>query len=228
MLPLEQGPDTDEFFLTFDNIDGAIYNRPQDPALVETDFIATAEERRSDVGVRTFDEIDATYASVTGVDRVNYSRLDSGQTVFPVDETYQELRQSLPSIADVEGVLSSHQVAIAQLAIQYCDAAVESNSMWAGLNFDTPAATFFAAGTRDAFVEPLIQRAVGHSSTSLAIDSQPSYALVHAELASFISGGAARPDNLVDRLLAPGTSDTRAIAKGVCAAVLGSAATLVQ
>ncbi|HSG98387.1 MAG TPA: LamG domain-containing protein [Woeseiaceae bacterium] len=232
VLPLEQGPDTDEFFLTFDNIDGNLYNRPEDPALVETDFMATAEERRSDIGVRTFDEIDATYAFVTGVDRVNYSRLESGQTVFPVEETYQELRQSLPSIADIEGVLSSHQVAIAQLAIQYCDAAVESNTMWTGLDFDTPAGTFFAAGTRDAFVEPLIQRVVGHSSTSLAISSQPSYALVHAELASFISGGAARPDNLIDRLLAGSPpnppSDTRSIAKGVCASVLGSAATLIQ
>jgi hypothetical protein len=228
VLPLEQGPDTDEFFLTFDNIDGALYNRPEDPALVETNFIATAEERRSDIGVRTFDEIDASYALITGVDRVNYSRLENGQTVFPVDETYQELRQSLPAVANVEAVLSSHQVAIAQLAIQYCDAAVESNTMWAGLNFDTAASTFFATGTRDAFVEPLIERVVGHSSTSLAISSQPSYAIVHDELAAFLSGGGARPDNLVDRLLAPGTSDTRAIAKGVCAAVLGSATTLIQ
>ena len=36
-----------------------------------------------------------------------------------------------------------------------------------------------------------------------------------------------RPDNLVDRLVAGG-SDTRSIAKGVCAAMLGNAVTLVQ
>ena len=50
---------------------------------------------------------------------------------------------------------------------------------------------------------------------------------MHDELAAYLSGGGDRPDNLIDRLLA-GSSDTRAISKGVCAAVLGSAATLVQ
>jgi len=49
---------------------------------------------------------------------------------------------------------------------------------------------------------------------------------VYEELASF-QAAAGRPDNLIDRLLA-GSSDTRSIAKGVCAAILGSAATLVQ
>ncbi len=56
--------------------------------------------------------------------------------------------------------------------------------------------------------------------------SQPSYAAIHSELASF-PGGGLRPNNLIDRLLA-GPSDTRAIAKGVCASMLGSAITLVQ
>ena len=225
VLPLELGPDTDQFFLTFDNINGTLFNRQQDPRLVEANYIAPPEERRSDIGVRTFDEIDATYALITGIDRVNYER----GGVFPVEETYQELRQSLPSVADIEGILSSHQVAIAQLAIQYCDAAVESNSMWPGFNFDAPAATAFSAGNRDNFVGPLIERAVGHSPNTAAIASQPSYAVVHEELASFIAAGGDRPDNLIDRLLdAPVPSDTRGIAKGVCASVLGSAATLVQ
>ena len=223
VLPLELGPEDDQFFLTFDNINGTLYSRSEDPMLTEADYIASAAELRPDIGVRTFDEIDATYAAITGIDRVNYQR--SG--VFPVEETYQELRQSLPAIENIEAFLSSHQVAIAQLAIQYCDAAVESNSMWPGLNFDTAEDTFFAAGTRDAFVEPLIERAVGHSPGSTAIATQPSYTLVHSELAAYLSGGGDRPDNLIDRLLA-GQSNTRAIAKGVCASVLGSAATLVQ
>ena len=100
-----------------------------------------------------------------------------------------------------------------------------------GLNFSAAPGAFFdvPSGNRDLFVEPLIARTVGHDSDDPRIMSQPSYATVHQELASFISGGGARPDNLIDRLLAPpGTSNTRAIAKGVCASVLGSAATLVQ
>jgi len=225
VLPLEKGPQDDQFFLTFDSLNGATYNRPDDPMLAVANYVATPETRSADIGMKTFDEIDATYAAITGVDRVAYQR----GGIFMVDETYQELRQSLPAIESAEAFLSSHQVAIAQLAIQYCDAAVEDNTIWTAFDFDAAPGTAFALGARDAFVEPLIERAVGHSSTSTPILSQPSYAVVHQEIASFISGGGARPDNLIDRLLAPpGTSNTRAIAKGVCASVLGSAATLVQ
>ena len=224
VLPLEKGPQDDEFFLTFDNLDGAVFDRSEDPMLVVTDYIATAEERKSDIGVRTFDEIDATYAAITGIDRVTYQRGGN----FLVDETYQELRQSLPAVENIEAVLSSHQVAIAQLAIQYCDAAVEDATIWSGFNFGAAPGQAFSVGNRDSFVEPLIARAVGHSSTGPQLDSQPSYTIVHDEIAAFISGGGNRPDNLIDRLLAGGTSDTPAIAKGVCASVLGSAATLVQ
>jgi hypothetical protein len=226
VLPLEKGPQDDQFFLTFDSLNGATYDRPEDPMLAVANYIATPETRSADIGMKTFDEIDATYAAITGVDRVTYQR----GGIFMVDETYQELRQSLPAIESAEAFLSSHQVAIAQLAIQYCDAAVEDNTIWPGFNFTAAPGTAFAVGARDAFVEPLIQRAVGHSSTSTPILSQPSYAVVHQEMASFISVGGLRPDNLIDRLLVGKTqpSDTVAIAKGVCASVLGSAATLVQ
>ena len=225
VLPLEKGPDADQFFLTFDNLDGVLFNRPENPMLVVADYIATAEERRSDVGVRTFDEIDATYAAITGISRVDFQ---DGNGDFVVEETYQELRQSLPAIEDIEAFLSSHQVAIAQLAIQYCDAAVEANTLWPGFNFDAAPGTAFAAGTaRDSFVEPLVLSAVGHSPTSTPIVSQPSYALVHEEVASF-AGAGNRPANLIDRLLQTPGTNTRSIAKGVCASVLGSAATLVQ
>jgi len=226
VLPLEKGPQDDQFFLTFDSLNGATYDRPEDPMLAVANYVATPETRSADIGMKTFDEIDATYAAITGVDRVTYQR----GGIFMVDETYQELRQSLPAIESAEAFLSSHQVAIAQLAIQYCDAAVEDNTIWPGFNFTAAPGTAFAVGARDAFVEPLILRAVGHSSTSTPILSQPSYSVVHAEMASFISGGGLRPDNLIDRLLVGKTqpSDTVAISKGVCASVLGSAATLVQ
>lgn len=229
VLPLEKGPQDDQFFLTFDDLNGAAYDRPEDPMLAVANYVATPETRSADIGMKTFDEIDATYAAITGVDRVTYQR----GGIFMVDETFQELRQSLPAIESAEAFLSSHQVAIAQLAIQYCDAAVEDNTIWPGLDFNTAKSTFFNATNRDAFVEPLIQRAVGHSSSSTPILSQPSYVDVHGEVASFPAAGN-RPANLIDRLLTAVPtppdlpSDTRAIAKGVCASVLGSAATLVQ
>ena len=76
-------------------------------------------------------------------------------------------------------------------------------------------------------VDPLITRAVGNGPAGPQIATQPSYGVVYEELASFAAAGG-RPDNLIDRLFLSGASDTRAIAKGVCSASLGSAATLVQ
>jgi hypothetical protein len=227
VLPLELGPQDDEFFLTFDNINGVTFNRVQDPMLTVSNYMATPELRKPDIGVKTFDEIDATYAAITGVSRTAYQR----GGIFPVEETYQELRQSLPAVEGMETFLSSHQVAIAQLAIQYCDAAVEDATLWTGptANFDRTPGDYFSNANRESFVEPLVLRAVGHSRNSTRIASQPSYLAVYDEVGEYLSGGGNRPDNLIDRLLPPqGTSNTRAIAKGVCAAVLGNATTLVQ
>ena len=232
VIPLGKGPEDDQFFLTFDELSGAVYNRPEDPMLVIT---PTDLPEASHVGVRTFDEIDATYAAILGVDRNRVYTNDAGVTDAHADVTFQELRQSLPAVEDVNTFLSSHQVAIAQLAIQYCDAAIGTNAnpnpdaegvIWTSFDFDQPAATAFSNANRSNFVDPLILRAVGQTSGGAQLASQPTYTQVNEELATFIAAGP-RPDNLIDRLLA-GPSDTRAIAKGVCAAVLGSASTLVQ
>ena len=223
VIPLEKGPQDDQFFLTFDELASFTYDRPEDPMLVITPVDL---DPASHVGLRTFDEIGATYAAVTGVD----------PNTPAVDMTFQELRQSLPAVEDVNTFLSAHQVAIAQLAIQYCDAAIgtaanpnpDAAAYWPAFNFDVAASTAFSAANRNNFVDPLIARAVGQTPTGPQILTQPNYTLVYEELASFQTGpGVDRPDNLIDRLLA-GPSDTRAIAKGVCAAVLGSAATLMQ
>ncbi|MDX2412842.1 MAG: hypothetical protein QNK16_10880, partial [Woeseiaceae bacterium] len=144
-------------------------------------------------------------------------------------DTYVELRQSLPAVEDIDTFLSSHQVAIAQLAIAYCDALVNVDGnpnptrgqMFPGFNFDAAATTAFNATNRDLFVVPLIDYVMG-----TGLSSQPVYADVYSELAGFSAAGG-RPNNLVQRLL-DGGSSTRAISKGVCAAMLGNAATLVQ
>jgi hypothetical protein len=233
VVPLGKGPEDDQFFLTFDNIDGATFNRADAPTLVITltDLIPASK-----IGVRTFDEIDATYATILGIDRLMVYTA-GGVSAAHVDETYQELRQSLPAIEDVNTFLSSHQIAIAQLAIQYCDAAIGSNAspnpnaegvIWTTFDFDLTAGTAFNLSNRARFVNPLIARAVGQTEFGPQLASQPSYTVVFDEVADFQApNGSNRPDNLIDRLLA-GPSDTRAISKGVCASILGSAATLVQ
>ena len=216
VLPLEKGPADDEFFLTFDRVGTLTYDRPADPTLVITE---TDLDPASQIGLRTFDEINATYAAVTGVD----------STTPAVDMTFQELRQSLPAISDINTFLSSHQVAIAQLAIQYCDVMIGTDAspnpnaatMFPGFQFDSAPLTAFGGSSRDQFVNPLIDRIMG---TNIA--TQPDRTAVYEELATFSAAGG-RPDNLVDRLVAGG-SGTRAISKGVCAAMLGSAVTLIQ
>ena len=224
VLPLEKGPENDEFFLTFDRLDAATFDRQPYPTLViaENDLVPVSR-----IGLKTFDEIDATYSAVTGVRRENS---------LAVDMTFRELRQSLPAVEDINTFLSSHQVAIAQLAIEYCSALVDvdgdtgGGTIFPGFNFDAPNSTAFAVGNRDAFVDPLIDNIMG-----TGLGSQPNRADVYAELASFAAAGD-RPDNLIDRLLNPvdefgnplPPSNTRGIAKGVCAAMLGNAVTLIQ
>ena len=213
VLPLEKGPENDEFFLTFDLLGQQSYVRTEDPPLIVTPTDDPTPSPR--FGMRTFDEINATMAAVTTVDPETPN----------IDITYQSLRQSLPTIESAEAFLSSHQVAVAQLAIEYCDALMEdtgkANAYFAGFDFNQPPATAFSQGTRDLFIQPLVDRMMG-----IDIATQPLYPDVRDEL-GHVTGDGMRPDNLIDRLLA-GSADTRGVAKGVCAAVLGSGIALVQ
>jgi mono/diheme cytochrome c family protein len=221
VIPLEKGPSDDEFFLTFDQLGTQSYVRTGDPPLVitATDALVPAER----IGVRTFDEINATFATVTGVDPEDTA----------VDMTFQNLRQSLPATEDPKSFLSSHQVAIAQLAFEYCNALMEDRgtistaAMFPNFNFGAAPVTAYA--NRDDLITPLVDRVMG-----FAIQSQPDFTDVEAEL-GLVSFNAAtgRPENLIDRMLAPAEpgepqATTRGIAKGVCGAILGSAVTLIQ
>lgn len=221
VIPLEKGPADDEFFLTFDLLGTQSYVRTDDPPLV---IVPTNLPPADRIGVRTFDEINATFAAVTGVSPEEPS----------VDGTYFNLRQSLPAIEAPKAFLSSHQVAIAQLAFEYCNALMENRgtistaAMFPGFNFGAAPATAYA--NRDALIQPLVDRVMG-----VAIQSQPDYIVVRDELGfNVFDPITERPDNLIDRMIAPNPdplesqADTRGIAKGACGAILGSAIALVQ
>jgi len=225
VIPLEKGPASDEFFLTFDVLGAQIYCSPtgiclrtDDPPLVITENDLPTAPR---VGVRTFDEINATFAAVTTVDP---EQID-------VDMTFQNLRQSLPATDDAKSFLSSHQVAIAQLAFEYCNALVDGPNAAAYFNnfdFNQPPSVAYAGANRNQIIDPLIDNIVG-----IAILSQPDFVTVRDELGYATTNGI-RPDNLVDQMLVPNPdplepqATTRGIAKGICGAILGSAAALVQ
>lgn len=213
VIPLEKGPEGDEFFLTFDLLGTQTYVRSENPPLVVTPSDLPQAPR---IGVRTFDEINATLAAVTTVDPEQPD----------VDATYQSLRQSLPTVENPSAFLASHQVAIAQLAIEYCNALVEDTALRAdyfpGFNFGAQPATAFAGTDRDLVIRPLLDRVLG-----LGVMTQPGYAVVSDEL-GYAEPVGARPDNLIDRLIAGNNADTRGIVKGVCAAVAGSAVATFQ
>lgn len=213
IIGLEKGADSDEFFLTFDRLGNNTFVRTFAPPVVVT---PTDGDPAADIGVRTFDEINATMAVVTQVDPQNAGVL----------ATYAGLRESLPAVDTLNAFVSSHQVIVAQLAIAYCDALVEDTTLRAsyfpGFDFGASPAAAYSGTNRNVVIDALVNNAVG-----TGLGSQPDYNDLVQELGLATSDGN-RPDNLIDRLINGGSANTAGIAKGVCAAVIGSAATLVQ
>ncbi len=222
VLPLEKGPEEDEFFLTFDRLGARSFARPPPP--VPPAPAPQNLPEASVIGVRTFDAISASMAEITGV-----SQSDQG-----VRDTMNEVRQSLPAIPTLEAYVGSHQAAITQLAIEYCHAMVNqmvanptlAAQRFPGFDFNaTPAAAF---ANEDALFDPLLNRVLG----TIPLGHQPDHGFARTELSQLVNG---HPTDTVARpglLNIPGATNdaarTRNIAKGICAAVVGSAAMLVQ
>ena len=209
IIALEGGPGIDEFFLTFDQIGSNQFARTEPAPLPQpepADLPASPE-----IGLKTFDEINASMARMTGV-----------ATTHPdVSATYNTVKQQLPTVENIQGFLSSHQMAVTQLAIQYCDALIENNelrsTMFPGFNFSAPAESAFDHGGNSLITSSLMTHFVGDNLASQPTDNE-----IQTELYALINklkacGGNACED---DR--------TKTIVKASCAAVLGSATTLVQ
>ncbi|MEQ8861526.1 MAG: LamG domain-containing protein [Pseudomonadales bacterium] len=206
VVPLEKGPDEDEFFLTFERL-GSATNvvveatpaPPPPPAEVPID------ERTAPHGIRDFAEINATMSTMTGVPTSNSQ----------VASTYDLVYQAMPVQTGIGGFISSQQMGITQLAIKYCSVLVDDTGLRASFwpSFTdwnaSPGAAF--GGDRSAVIDPIIDNFVGRG-----IATQPGEGAVATEI-----------DDLISRL-ASGSSNTEDIMKASCAAALGSAAMLVQ
>jgi len=237
IIALENGSDSDEFFLTFELLGDETNVLIEDWQLTPPPL--PAPEPVADIGVRTFDEINAAMAAISTVDPQ------------AVKAEFDVLRQQLPAVETIEGFLSAHQMAIAQLGISYCDALVSDASKRAAF-FDfanvTSADTFFdedlvasAFGSGDSpaknqIVGALFDRVMGLPGTGSPLLSAPSLADLKTEL---IGPTATNPANLFDRLAAscsdnrqcqPLKSSTRTedIVTAMCGSALSSAAMLVQ
>jgi hypothetical protein len=199
----ELGPASDEFFLCFDQL-GTRSNVCSEYAdgIAPTPIDVT---RPSDIGVRTFDAINATFASITGV-----SPADTR-----VSATYTGVRQSLPAINDIQAFLSSHQTSIAQLALQYCNVLIDTptarSAFFGGASFSSDLGS---QTDRDAIINPLVEKAIG------TVASQPAQSQVHTELNSLITKLCTAE--------ACGGARTVEVAKAACGAAIGNAATLIQ
>jgi hypothetical protein len=208
-IPLQNGPANDVFFLTFAKL-GTLTNVQTDPVPAIPTPVFSAPP--SDIGVKSFDRINATMAAVTGV---------PVQTA-KVSSLFQNLELSLPASQDFQSFVASHQVAIAQLSMQYCNSLVSDPTLatayFPGFNLSAaPSAAFTPANTQ-TLVNQLINNVLG--TKVLATD--PNRVQTATELTNLINSlatscGSSCPANR-----------TATVVSAACAALTGSAATLVE
>jgi len=210
VINLEKGPENDEFFLTFEKISNqthAFIDATPPPIAEAADLPAV-----SDLGLKTFEKIHATFSAITGV--------SMAQT--DVANTYENVKQALPTTTDISTFVSSQQMAVTQLAIEYCNALVNDNnlrqSFFPGFDFNASVHNAFVIGDRNLLTNPLYQKVFNENLTS-----QPTLEEVNTEL-----------NALIDRLISCDSNNscssdrTLSVIKASCAAAIGNAATLIQ
>ena len=250
VIEVEEGTDIDDFFLSFEKLGTG----PENKFVVVTPDLPTTFddlEPASDIGVRTFSEVNATMSELTGV------------PTSRVYDTYNVLIQQLPSTENINAFVPANIIGISQLAFEYCGHLVEEipadiittscertgtdipvrECMFGTFDFTAAAsnaAAFDPAG-RTAIVDALYDRMIGIPSTATGdiLENAPIKADVGGELATKVEDiPSGYPGNLVDLLIGEcgngkytclgNDNGTKEIVKAMCTTVLGSAAMLVQ
>lgn len=225
VIALENGESQDEFFLTFATL-GEHENVYTDSAPLPV--VISPGTARPAIGLRTFDEVHASMSAVSGV----------AMAQPDVRDTFNLVRQQLPINEAADGFVTAHQIGVAQLAIEYCNALVEEEAarldkeFFVGMDFTVNANAISDGDWQALVITPLVNRMVGDN-----IDTQPAAAAVSAELQSLLLSMADNkpvgdPDGIADGLArcnGPCPADQSLIAtKAACAATLGSATLLLQ
>jgi hypothetical protein len=163
IIPVQNGLTADQFFLVFEQIGGASHMFDELPAATPSD---NPNIDVPNMGVRIFSEINNTLSEMTGVPTTNGA----------VNTVYKDYEQQLPTVENIDGFLGSHQMAIAQLALTYCNELVDGTSgnkqtpteFFPGFDFSLTANDAFdTAAQRNAIITPLLSRAAN-------IDADPS------------------------------------------------------
>ncbi|MAD77371.1 MAG: ATPase [Rheinheimera sp.] len=207
IIASEAGAASDEFFLSFGQIGSFNNVRPQPQFALQQ--ISQANTDSSELGIRPFAAIHASMSQLTGISMATPA----------VANTYQTITRQLPALSNMETFISAQQMAITQLGIAYCNAAINNTvlrSEWfPAVNFNASPSEALSPANRDGLISPLLSRFA---------PLQPASALSDAD-------GRAELNNLIDRLSqCNGTCDsqrTQTIAKAACTAVLASAQMLV-
>jgi hypothetical protein len=197
-----QNAATDTFFLSFDQLGSQTHVTTEpvpDPQPIAPGPVV------ADVGVRSFAEINATLSALTGVPTNNAA----------VSATYQAVQQQLPANSTLESFSSANQVGIAQLAIQYCNVAV-NNPTYAQVML--PGVTISGATLTGGQVSSaLAARVLGSAS----LNSAPAASTITTELGNLIN-------SLCTTQACNTTARVQAVAAAACAAAFGSADMLIK
>jgi hypothetical protein len=204
VIGLQSGPQLDQFFLTFDKLGShtnvVVEAKPSQPAPAPGPVVA-------DVGVRTFAQVNSTLSVLTGVPTSNST----------VNATYLAVQQQLPPTPALEGFSSANQVGVAQLAIQYCNVAVNTPSLQTSL-FGGPLSSsqFTSQGGIDSVTTAIANKVLG-----TGLHSQPSVSTITTELSTLIHA-------LCTTNSCSTTQGTNAVAAAACATAFGSADMMIN
>ena len=206
VIAADKGVTLDTFFLSFDQLGTKTHvvtePVPATPAPVDGTVV-------SDVGIRTFDRINRSLAAITTVPASNTN----------VNATFQTVQQQLPVSPTLEGFMASHQVGIAQLAIQYCNELVNDSSkagaFFPGVVFGN-GSKFSTPSGRSSVITPIVNAALG---TSLNTQDATGMTTELNALMGKLGCGDGSSCN---------AAREQVVTKAVCAAAVGSAGVLVN
>jgi hypothetical protein len=196
------------------------------------------------MGVRVFSEINAALSEMTGVPLTNSE----------VASVYQTYEQQLPTVENIDGFLGSHQMAIAQLALTYCNELVDGTTgnketpaeFFPGFDFNQVESVAFDTQTkRNQVIDPLLSAALNWDQSAGDLTSQPDNTDVRNALSATgtdtqtLTFGTQTENytSLIEQMVnncnpaltsCNSTARTTAIVKGTCAAAMGAAVMLIQ
>ena len=189
------------------------------------DAVGAAARRRP----LDFARINATMSELTGVDPFADRAVDPGN-VDPIQVTYEELKQQLPSSFDMRSIVSSHQVGLTKLAFEYCVEMVDRPNLrqaWLGAECEAGSPSFFESDVATAYGNATLanlmsERLTDHMLGVQQLNEQP----LRADVINALD--AVRDDLVIDCEPPCGVAETSSIAMGMCTSILSSAPSMVH